>query len=92
MFCKLSQGKETAVTEIHATVKNKWNERWLEEKIKANMTLTRRKDGVSREVEVCVGDSFHKINQPGQAFCAWCYEIIRLGSKGKIAHHFPRTS
>ena len=92
MFCKLSQGKKTVVTEIHAMVKNKWNESQLEEKIKANVTLTRRKDRVSHGVEVCVGDLFHKINLPGQAFCAWCSEIIQLGSKGKIAHHFPRTS
>ena len=62
-----------------------------------DMWLTCKKDCVSREV-VCIGDLIYIINQPGQALCAWCHEIIRYGSKGKIAHHhrsqenFPRTS
>ena len=98
LFHKLSQGKKTADTEIDAMVKNKWNLRWLEEKVKTNVTLTHEKDVVGCEVEVCMGNSIDKINQPGHAFWAWCHEIIRLGSKGKIAHHhgsqekFPRIS
>ena len=98
MFNKLSQGEKTAVTNIDATAKNKWNWRWLEEKVKTNVTLTRKKDRVSREAEVCVGDSTHKINQPGHALRAWCHESIWYGFKGKKAHHhrsqenFPRTS
>ena len=97
MFRKLSQGEKTAVTNIDATAKNKSKWRWLEEKVKINVTLTRKKDRVSREV-VCVGDSIHKINQPGHALRAWCHESIWYGFKGKLAHHhssqenFPRTS
>ena len=62
------------------------------------MLLIRGKDRVSCEMEVCAGDSIHKVNQPGQVLCAWCHEIIWYGCKGKIAHHhssqenFPRTS
>ena len=84
------KGEKTAVTEIDATMKNKWNLRWLEEKVKTNVTFTGEKDHVSHEVELCV--------KPGQAFCAWCHEIIRFRSKVKIAHYhssqenFPRTS
>ena len=50
MFHKLWQGEKTAVTEIDAMVKSKWNWRRPEEEVKTNATLTSEKYPVSREV------------------------------------------
>ena len=83
MFRKLLQGEKATVTEVDATMKNKWNWKWLEEKVQTNVTLTREKDCVSCNMEGCMGGLIHKVNQLSQALCAWCHEIIKYGSKGK---------
>ena len=91
MFRKLSKGEKALVSEIDASVKNKWNWRWLEEKIETSLTLSYGKDRKVRKVEICASDCIQKISAPGQAFCFWCQETIRYGSKGKNSPEKPHA-
>ena len=64
-----------------AGVKNSWNFSWLQETVQ----LKWREKEKTKSVDVKLGNTISKINEPGKAVCSLCEDVIKYGSNGKKA-------
>lgn len=80
MHRKLAENEKAQAAEVDRGVKNKWNFRWLAEKIKVTVILTDKKE---KHVELCVGDSICKVATAGEAiYNKGIYELMYFGGMG----------
>lgn len=81
MVSLIRKGDENKILEIDKTVKNKFKFSWLMQTIKLKVKL----NGKEEEVEEKLEDYIAKTDQPGQAQCTYCKELINYGSRGVIS-------
>lgn len=85
MLRKLNPGEKALATHIDSGVKNKWNFKWLEEKLNTTVFIGLKDKKIERNVELCVGDSIWKAHSAGVAICEWCGDNLKYEGKGKAA-------
>lgn len=56
MYRKLDAKEKVIAAEIDSSIKNKWNYKWLEEKVKTVVFVGVKGAKIEREVELCIGD------------------------------------
>ena len=63
-------------------IKNKFNWSWLEEIIE--VVVPDSKGGGKTAINIKLGDTIKKIDEPGQAYCEICMLVVSYGTTGKL--------